>query len=102
MSQEIPIYQKISTGERALITFIVMSGAFMAILDTTIVDIIVPKITAPLQTDFYGVQWVITAYMIASATMLILAEWLDKNFGLKKFIRQGGTFYSFIFCLWGI
>jgi DHA2 family multidrug resistance protein len=61
-----------------------MSGAFMAILDTTIVDIIIPKITAPLQTDLYGVQWVITAYMIASATMLILAEWLDKNFGLKK------------------
>ena len=94
MSQEIPIYQKISTGERALITFIVMSGAFMAVLDTTIVDIIVPKITAPLQTDFYGVQWVITAYMIASATMLILAEWLDKNFGLKKVYTAGVALFT--------
>ena len=84
MSAETPIYQQISVWERTLITIIVMLGAFMAILDTTIVDIIVPKITAPLKTDLYGAQWVITAYMIASATMLILAEWLDKNFGLRR------------------
>ncbi len=94
MSQEIPIYQKISTGERGLITFIVMTGAFMAVLDTTIVDIIVPKITGPLQTDLYGVQWVITAYMIASATMLILSEWLDKNFGLKKIYIIGVALFT--------
>jgi len=91
---EAPIYQKVSGFERGVITVIVMVGAFMAILDTTIVDIIVPKITAPLQTDFYGVQWVITAYMMASATMLILAEWLDKNFGLKKIYILGVAVFT--------
>ncbi len=89
-----PIYERISNFERGLITFIVMAGAFMAILDTTIVDIIVPKITAPLQTDLYGVQWVITAYMIASATMLILSGWLDKNFGLRKVYIAGITLFT--------
>lgn len=91
---EAPIYQKISGLERGIITVIVMVGAFMAILDTTIVDIIVPKITAPLQTDYYGVQWVITAYMMASATMLILAEWLDKNFGLRKIYILGVAVFT--------
>ena len=91
---ETPIYQKVSALERGIVTVIVMVGAFMAILDTTIVDIIVPKITAPLQTDFYGVQWVITAYMMASATMLILAEWLDKNFGLKKIYILGVAIFT--------
>ncbi|WP_457640854.1 DHA2 family efflux MFS transporter permease subunit, partial [Persephonella sp.] len=89
-----PIYERISNFERGLITFIVMSGAFMAILDTTIVDIIIPKITAPLQTDLYGIQWVITAYMIASATMLILSDWLDKNFGLRKVYILGITLFT--------
>ncbi|ACO03692.1 MAG TPA: MFS transporter [Persephonella sp.] len=89
-----PIYERISNFERGLITFIVMSGAFMAILDTTIVDIIVPKITAPLQTDLYGVQWVITAYMIASATMLILSGWLDKNFELRNVYIAGITLFT--------
>jgi hypothetical protein len=65
-----PIYETITNLERGLITFIVMTGAFMAILDTTIVDIVVPKMMGPLQTDLYGIQWVITAYMIASAVML--------------------------------
>ncbi len=89
-----PIYERISSRERALITFIVMAGAFMAVLDTTIVDIIVPKITGPLSTDLYGVQWVITAYMIASATMLLLADWLDKNFGLKKIYIIGVALFT--------
>jgi len=89
-----PIYQLISTWERVLITVIVMLGAFMAILDTTIVDIIVPKITAPLKTDLYGVQWVITAYMMASATMLILAQWLDKNFGLRNVYIFGVALFT--------
>jgi DHA2 family multidrug resistance protein len=83
MENQKPIYETISTAERALITFIVMGGAFMAILDTTIVDIVVPKMMAPLKTDLYGIQWVITAYMMAAATALILSEWLDKVIGLR-------------------
>jgi len=84
-----PIYETITNLERGLITFIVMTGAFMAILDTTIVDIVVPKMMGPLQTDLYGIQWVITAYMIASAVMLILSEWLDKVIGLRKVFIAG-------------
>ncbi len=88
------IAYRISNIDRLFITFVVMSGSFMAVLDTTIVDIIIPKITAPLQTDLYGIQWVITAYMIASATMLILAEWLDKNFGLKNIYLFGVALFT--------
>ena len=60
-----------------------MVGAFMAILDTTVVDVIVPKLTGPLATDMYGVQWIITSYMIAAAIGLLVCEYLIKNFGSK-------------------
>jgi len=89
-----PIYETITNFERGLITFIVMTGAFMAILDTTIVDIVVPKMMGPLQTDLYGIQWVITAYMIASAVMLILSEWLDKVIGLRKVFIAGIVIFT--------
>jgi len=89
-----PIYETITNLERGLITFIVMTGAFMAILDTTIVDIVVPKMMGPLQTDLYGIQWVITAYMIASAVMLILSEWLDKVIGLRKVFIAGIVIFT--------
>ncbi|MEJ5172207.1 MAG: DHA2 family efflux MFS transporter permease subunit, partial [Hydrogenothermaceae bacterium] len=97
---EKPIHERISDLERGLITFIVMTGAFMAILDTTIVDIVVPKMMGPLQTDLYGVQWVITAYMISSAVMLILSEWLDKVIGLRNVFIAGIILFtvSSFFC----
>jgi DHA2 family multidrug resistance protein len=62
---------------------LVVTGAFMAVLDTTVVDIIVPRLKGPLSTDMYGVQWVITAYMIAAAVGLLIVEWLIKRFGNK-------------------
>jgi len=52
----------ITKPQRALFSIIVMTGAFMAILDTTVVDVIVPKLTGPLASDMYGVQWIITRH----------------------------------------
>ncbi len=85
----LPIYKRISTGERLFVTFVVMVGTFMAILDTTIVDVVVPKMMSPLKTDLYGVQWVITAYMAAAATSLLLIESLTKVFGIKNLFVSG-------------
>lgn len=84
-----PLYNQIPLLGRLLITFVVMTGTFMAILDTTIVDVVVPKMMAPLKTDLYGVQWVITAYMMAAATSLLIIESLDKILGLKKIFLIG-------------
>ena len=67
----------------ALCVVLVVVGAFMAVLDSTVVDIIVPRLKGPLSTDMYGVQWVITAYMIAAAVGLLVVEWLIKHYGNK-------------------
>jgi len=55
-----------------------------------IVDIIVPRLKGPLSTDMYGVQWVITAYMMAAAVGLILVEWLIGKYG-RKWVYLGGV-----------
>jgi DHA2 family multidrug resistance protein len=89
MKKNIPIYEQIDNLSRVIITFIVMTGTFMAILDTTIVDVVVPKMISPLKTDLYGVQWVITAYMAAAATGLLLIESLVNVFGLKNLFLIG-------------
>ena len=81
----------------AIQTFIIMLGAFMAILDTSIVDIVVPKMIAPLKTDLYGIQWVITAYMIASAVALPLLEWISKLSGLKPVYIAGVFLFTLSF-----
>jgi len=97
-----PIYEQINLTGRILITFIVMTGTFMAILDTTIVDVVVPKMMAPLKTDLYGVQWVITSYMASAATALLLIESLDKVLGLSTLFIIGITIFTISSYLCGI
>ena len=91
-----------SKWKLAIQTLIVMLGAFMAILDTTIVDIVVPKMIAPLKTDLYGIQWVITSYMIAAAVALPLLEWLSKAIGLKPVYILGVALFTLASYLCGI
>ncbi|MGC9109318.1 MAG: DHA2 family efflux MFS transporter permease subunit [Caldimicrobium sp.] len=93
-------HQTLSKVERVLITIIVMVGFFMAILDTTIVDIVVPKMMGPLSTDLYGIQWVITSYMMAAATGLLFTENFARYIGYPyTFIIGLGIFtFSSFFC----
>ncbi len=91
-----------SRGKLIIHTIIVMLGAFMAILDTSIVDIVVPKMMAPLKTDLYGIQWVITSYMIAAAVALPLLEWISKAIGLRPVYILGVALFTLASYLCGI
>lgn len=51
-----------------------MIGHFLAILNTTVVNTILPKLLGPLSTDLYGVQWVGIAYMLSAAVALLFVE----------------------------
>ncbi len=87
-------YKQVSPGMRAVITIIVMVGAFMAILDTTIVDVVVPKMMAPLSTDLYGIQWVITAYMMAAAVGLLFIESFAQTVGFSRVFVVGLVLFT--------
>jgi len=99
---EVPLYETISPGLRAFLTLIVMIGAFMAILDTTVVDVVVPKMMGPLSTDLYGIQWVITAYMTAAAVGLLLTHSLARVLGLKRLFLIGLVIFTSASALCGI
>lgn len=91
-------YYSVSSGERLAITFTVMIGHFLAILNTTVVNTILPKLLGPLSTDLYGVQWVGIAYMLSAAVALLFVESFSKytgypfcyTFGLIIFIVFSG------------
>ncbi|MCS6998004.1 MAG: DHA2 family efflux MFS transporter permease subunit [Aquificaceae bacterium] len=89
MKEERPFHDTLTQADRVILTLSLMIGVFMAILDTTIVDIVVPKMMAPLSTDLYGVQWVITSYMTSAATAILLVEWLESKVGLKRVFLAG-------------
>jgi MFS transporter, DHA2 family, multidrug resistance protein len=74
----------------ALITSV---GLFVTLLDTTIVDIVLPKMMPTLETDIYGIQWVVIAYFIGAAVSMTMVAWLAERMGHRNCYLVGlGTF----------
>jgi len=62
----------------------IMLGTFMAVLDSTIVNVGLPKIMASFGVGLDTIQWVVTAYMLAMAAMLPTSGWLADKYGYKR------------------
>ena len=62
----------------------IMLGTFMAVLDSTIVNVGLPKIMATFGVSISKIQWIITAYLLAIAVVLPAAAWLADRYGYKR------------------
>jgi len=62
----------------------VMVGTFMVVLDSTIVNVSLPKIMSSFGVGLSTIQWVITAYLLSMAAMLPTSGWFADKFGYKK------------------
>jgi DHA2 family multidrug resistance protein len=62
----------------------VMIGTFIAVLDATIVNVGLPKITASFGTSVDKVEWVLTAYLLVFGIMLPASGWVADHYGYKK------------------
>lgn len=58
-------------------------GAFMAILDTTIVSVALPQMQAYFHTDRDTITWVATGYLLSSAAIIPITGYLSDRIGSK-------------------
>ena len=80
--------EDLTRGKLILATAAVMASLLLAALDQTIVGTAMPRIVAELQgLDYYA--WVLTAYMVASTTMVPIAGKLGDMYGRKPFLLVG-------------
>ncbi len=80
----------------------IMLGTFMAVLDSTIVNVGLPKIMASFGVGIDKIQWVVTAYMLAMAVMLPTSGWLADKFGYKRLYFIGVMMFTLGSMLCGI
>lgn len=64
--------------------FVVVIGTFMAILDSSIVNIAIPKMMAVFGVALEDVKWILTAYTLALGAIIPLTGFLGETFGTKK------------------
>lgn len=69
------------SGRLWAVAAITGSGAFMAMLDSTIANLALEAIRSDLAAPLSSVQWVATGYLIALAVSLPLTGWLGRRFG---------------------
>ncbi len=69
-------------------------GFFMAILDTSIVTIAIPTIERSLKTNIDNVTWVLNAYNLVFAVLLIPAGRVADRFGRKKLFIAGLVIFT--------
>lgn len=73
----------------------VMLGTFMAVLDATIVNVGLTKMTAAFGTSVDKIEWVLTAYLLVFAVMLPSSGWIADHFGYKRTYFLGMLLFTF-------
>jgi EmrB/QacA subfamily drug resistance transporter len=66
------------------VAVVVVLGAIMAILDSTVVNVALQTLTVEFKTSFDTIQWVATGYLLALATVIPITGWASDRFGTKR------------------
>ncbi len=69
-------------------------ATFMLLLDITIVNVALPKIASDLKASFSDIQWVINAYALTLASLLLTAGSLADILGRKLVFAVGLTLFA--------
>jgi EmrB/QacA subfamily drug resistance transporter len=73
---------------------VVMIGLFMALIDITIVNISIPQLQRDLDASVDDVSWVLNAYNITFAVLLVSMGRLADQFGRKRLFLIGMTIFT--------
>ena len=73
---------------------VVMIGLFMALIDVTIVNISIPQLQRDLDAEVDTVSWVLNAYNIMFAVLLVSMGRLADQFGRKRFFLIGMSIFT--------
>ncbi|WP_245567415.1 MFS transporter [Nocardia vinacea] len=73
---------------------VVLAAGFMDLLDVTIVNVAVPSIQTDLGAQYSQIEWIIAAYVLAFAAVLITGGRLGDIYGRKRIFLIGMTGFT--------
>jgi EmrB/QacA subfamily drug resistance transporter len=81
-----------ATGRWVILTTVLGSG--MALLDSTVVNIALPRIGRDLDADMAVLQWTVNAYMVTLAGLLLLGGALGDRYGRRRIFVVGVVWFA--------
>ncbi|MBI3086167.1 MAG: MFS transporter, partial [candidate division NC10 bacterium] len=77
-------------------------GAFMAPLDSSIVNTVLPLIAREFGADVLLIEWVILAYLLSLSSLLLIGGRLGDMFGDKRLYISGFALFTLSSMLCGL
>src|SRR3989440_509363 len=77
-----------------LVLLVLTTGFFMILLDTTIVNVAIPAMSTGLNTTLDQILWVLNAYILVYAVLLITAGRLGDLYGPKQLFLVGLVLFT--------
>jgi len=74
---------------RWLVLAVMSAGTLLAFLDDTVVNTALPRISIALHASTSGLQWVVDAYVLALAGLLLLCGSIGDRYGRKRAMTLG-------------
>src|ERR1700710_2855236 len=66
------------------IAIVLILGAIMSVLDTTIVNVALDTLSRDLHPSLSTIQWVVTAYLLSLAAVIPVSGWAASRFGARR------------------
>jgi EmrB/QacA subfamily drug resistance transporter len=76
--------QTVHTDNWPLGVLVISIGAFMSILDISIVNVAIPTMRNDFGVSTVDIEWVATAYSLALGAIVPVSGWLGERFGLGR------------------
>ncbi len=67
-----------------LVAIAFVTGFFMDLMDTTIVNVALPTLVTELHTTDTTLEWVVTGYLLSLAVWIPASGWIGDRFGTKR------------------
>ena len=87
-------------GKWILLTTVL--GSSMAMLDSTVVNVALPRIGRDLDADLAALQWTVNAYMLTLAGLILLGGSLGDRYGRRRIFVVGVVWFAAASLLCGI
>ncbi|MFI9815268.1 MFS transporter [Saccharothrix variisporea] len=77
-------------------------GSGMAMLDSTVVNVALPRIGAELDADVAGLQWILDGYLLSLASLILVAGSLGDRYGRRRVFVFGVVWFGAASLLCGL